>query len=59
MFFHMLEKFEDLSLIQCMKDCAKAVDEMNYDNLKHAAHSLKGSSGYVGASHLHYACYFI
>jgi HPt (histidine-containing phosphotransfer) domain-containing protein len=55
----MLEKFEDLSLIQCMKDCAKAVDELNYENLKHAAHSLKGSSGYIGASHLHYSCYFI
>ena len=23
------------------------------------AHSLKGASGYIGASHLHYACYFI
>lgn len=27
--------------------------------MKEGAHSLKGSSGYIGASHLHYACYFI
>ena len=27
--------------------------------MKEAAHSLKGSSGYIGASHIHYACYFI
>ena len=27
--------------------------------MKEGAHSLKGSSGYIGASHIHYACYFI
>ena len=27
--------------------------------MKEAAHSLKGSSGYAGASRLHYDCYFI
>jgi len=27
--------------------------------MKDLAHSLKGASGYIGASRLHYACYFI
>ena len=27
--------------------------------MKNLAHSLKGASGYVGASRLHYVCYFI
>ena len=59
MFYTMLAKFEDMSLTKQMQECAKAVDELDYLEMKNAAHSLKGSSGYVGASHLHYACYFI
>lgn len=59
MFYTMLGKFEDLSLTKQMGECAKAVDDQDYLAMKNAAHSLKGSSGYVGASHLHYACYFI
>ena len=27
--------------------------------MQSGAHSLKGSSGYVGASKIHYACYYI
>lgn len=27
--------------------------------MKDLAHSLKGASGYIGASRLHYVCYFI
>jgi HPt (histidine-containing phosphotransfer) domain-containing protein len=42
-----------------MRGCAKGVDEMDHKKFKDEAHSLKGSSGYVGASHIHYACYFI
>lgn len=59
MFYTMLGKFEDMSLIKQMSECAKAVDDGDYLEMKNAAHSLKGSSGYIGASHLHYACYFI
>ena len=59
MFYTMLAKFEDMSLIKQMSECAKAVDERDFLEMKNAAHSLKGSSGYIGASHLHYACYFI
>jgi HPt (histidine-containing phosphotransfer) domain-containing protein len=55
----MLAKFEEMSLISCMKGLATAVDGQDYLKMKEAAHSLKGASGYIGASHLHYACYFI
>jgi HPt (histidine-containing phosphotransfer) domain-containing protein len=55
----MLAKFEDMSMSKCMEDAKNAVNEKNYEEFKLAAHSLKGSSGYIGASHLHYACYFI
>ena len=59
MFYTMLSKFEEMSLNKCMQDIAEAVNEKNMLKMKNAAHSLKGSSGYIGASHLHYACYFI
>jgi hypothetical protein len=29
------------------------------EGYKEAVHALKGSAGYIGASRLHYACYFI
>jgi HPt (histidine-containing phosphotransfer) domain-containing protein len=37
------------------------LDFSNIDHkaLKDLAHSLKGSSAYVGASRLHYACYYL
>ena len=36
-----------------------AVETLNYDDYKEHAHSLKGASGYIGASRIHYACYYI
>ena len=27
--------------------------------MKSAAHSMKGASGYIGASRIHYACFFV
>ena len=59
MYYGMLEKFEDMSLTQCMTQVKNAVEQEDYKKMKEGAHSLKGSSGYIGASHLHYACYFI
>lgn len=37
----------------------KAVATENWKEMKEAAHLIKGSSGYIGASHLQYSCYFI
>lgn len=39
-----------------IKDAIKAKD---YEQMNHGAHALKGASGYVGASRIHYACYYI
>ena len=59
MFYMMLAKFEDMSLLKCMSDLANDVNEKNFLKIKNDAHSLKGASGYVGAGHIHYACYYI
>ena len=59
MFYMMLSKFEDMSLLKCLSDLADDVNEHDYVKMKNDAHSLKGASGYIGAGHLHYACYYI
>lgn len=58
-FYMMLENLEGMSLNQCMKDIIPVYDSKQYEQIKHFAHSLKGASAYIGASRLHYACYFI
>ena len=35
------------------------MQEKDYRKMKSKAHSLKGASGYIGASCLHYSCYHI
>ena len=42
-----------------MKDIIKPFEERNHQVIKDLAHQLKGSSGYIAASKLHYVCYFI
>ena len=42
-----------------MEKIVPTVEQHDYDNYREFAHSLKGASGYVGASRLHYACFFI
>lgn len=59
MFYMMLDKFEDMSLIECLTNIANDVNEMNFLKMKNDAHSLKGASGYICASHVYYCCYFI
>lgn len=59
MFYMMLSKFEEMSLLKCMEDIARDIDKGDYQEYKNDAHSLKGASGYIGAGHIHYACYFI
>jgi HPt (histidine-containing phosphotransfer) domain-containing protein len=48
-----------MSLNSNMKAIAIAVESQDWNQMKTKAHSLKGACGYVGASRLHYACYFI
>ena len=58
-FYQMLGKLEMLSLNPSLEALAQAVEERDYSKMKSKAHSLKGASGYIGASCLHYSCYHI
>lgn len=55
----MLGRLESMSLQQGMKKIKDAMASNDYENMNCGAHTLKGSSGYVGASRIHYACYYI
>jgi hypothetical protein len=72
MFYMMLGKFEDMTFLKLMKDMAdnvdksKGADPSNAEEFKkkmleimEPAHQLKSPAGYIGAGHIHYACYFI
>jgi len=55
----MLGKLEVLSLNPSLEALAQAVGDRDFPRMKSKAHSLKGASGYIGASCLHYSCYHI
>ena len=55
-FYQMLGKLEDLSLGPALDSLADAVERRDFAKMKSKAHSLKGSSGYIGATNLHYSC---
>ena len=42
-----------------MTELVQHVKDNNYHEVKESIHKLKSTSGYVGASHIHYACYFM
>jgi HPt (histidine-containing phosphotransfer) domain-containing protein len=55
----MLNQFEDMTLKKTMKEIVPTIKAKDYDSYKNLAHALKGASGYIGASRLHYVCYYI
>ena len=59
MFYTMLSKFEDMTFLNLMELIAEDVDNGDMEKYMLDAHQLKSPAGYIGASHLHYACYFI
>jgi HPt (histidine-containing phosphotransfer) domain-containing protein len=58
-FYMMLGNLEEMALKKTMAEMVNEYDNKNYKKMKDQAHSLKGASGYIGASRLHYVCYFI
>ena len=58
-FYMMVDKLESMTLNKIMKDLVPAYENKDYKEIKMLAHSLKGASAYIGASRLHYACFFI
>lgn len=59
LYFSMLSRLEPMSLNHNIVGIAEAVDSNDYDKMKSKVHNLKGACGYVGASRMHYACYWI
>jgi HPt (histidine-containing phosphotransfer) domain-containing protein len=55
----MLGRLESMSLDPNIKDIAEALDCRDFNKMKSKVHNLKGACGYVGASRVHYACYWI
>ena len=55
----MLSKFEDMTFLHLMEQIAIAVDNNDLLKMMNDAHQLKSPAGYIGASRIHYACYFI
>lgn len=49
-YFNLLEQYEGISLLKDMENCAKAVEDKNYQEVKERIHSIKGASAYAGAS---------
>ena len=58
-FYQMLGRLEELSLEPALLSIAETVDDRDFAKMKSKAHSLKGASGYIGATNLHYSCYHI
>jgi len=58
-FYMMLANLENMSLVGILKDIIPALENRDYLQMKTLAHSLKGASAYIGASRLHYVCYYI
>ncbi len=60
LFYKMLARYETASGLDAnMVELGKGLEEMDSGKMKNGAHKIKGSSGYVGASRLHYATFCI
>ena len=59
MYYSMLGKLEELTLNNVMRDLVPHFEKKDYMMIKDLAHSLKGASGYIGASRVYYHCYFL
>ena len=58
-FYMMLGSLEDMTLVPTMKSIIVPFEQNNFQEMKDWAHGLKGASGYIGASRLHYVCFFM
>lgn len=58
-YYGLLERYEEVSMINDLKGCAKAVNELDYKEVKERIHSMKGASAYAGASRVTDHCYWM
>lgn len=54
MYYHLLSKFEEMTLAPKVRDIVAHVNTLNHYEIKEAAHAIKGGAGYIGASRLYY-----
>ena len=59
MFYEMLPKMEKMSINRTIEQINDGMATENWNKMKNASHTLKGSSGYIGAGYLYYACLYI
>ena len=59
LYFKVLARFENEELFPKMVQLAEAAGELNYEKVKNIIHNLKTTGGSVGASHIHYICYYM
>ena len=59
LYINMLSKIEVMSLSSQLNQIADAINNKDWPKMKMAAHTLKSTSGYVGAGKLHYSCYYV
>jgi HPt (histidine-containing phosphotransfer) domain-containing protein len=58
-YYRLLQQYEDVSLLNDLKELAKAVNDNNYKEVKERIHSIKGASAYAGASRVTDHCYWM
>lgn len=58
-YFGLLERYEEVSLLSDLKTLAKAVDDLDYLEVRNRIHSIKGASAYAGASRVTDHCYWM
>ena len=59
LYFNMLAKLEGVYINKCMEQIASSIASNDWIKIKMATRVLKGASGYIGASKIHYACFYI
>ena len=59
LFLMFLCRFRNQELLPLIKQLSIAFEKENWNKFREIAHSLKGSSGYVGAGRIQYDCFHI
>ena len=59
LYYNLLSRFTSQTSNPLMQQMKKALEVSDWEQMAETAGNLRGSSGYVGAGRMHYACYYI
>lgn len=59
LYYMILCRFRNQNMLPVINQVSAAMDAFNWNKFRELAHSLKGSSGYVGAGQIQYDCFYI